>query len=217
MMDIFNPLVLANCLLVLSAAVCGFLSYYNIRSRVNKIWFLLMLILSLWGAAYVINVIYLTNITVQLIYISAILIPVVYFHFIQLFLFNNKQTTLFAGYLIAVLLVVALLCTDLIAVGYRQSVEFGGLHIIPGRLYVIFLIHFYFYALYGIGLLWKALHGSDGMRRRQVIFVMISALIGFVAGTTDFLFDLFNFYPVGHLFVFLVPALIMYGIFFDKK
>lgn len=62
----------------------------------------------------------------------------------------------------------------------------------------------------------KGFKDNEGLKKRQILYILLAAIIGFSGGMTNFLPQLFNIYPFGTFIVFLYPILITYGIFLPE-
>ena len=191
----------------------------NPKSTVVRLWFFLSLAVALWGIGYILTNMADNEVTaarhIRVVYFAASLIPVLFFHFIVSFIYKtNKFSFLLAGgYLLAAVFLILNFGTNYVIKGVRQLPDLGYYEEITAPGFYFFLVYFFFFALYAIWLLLKEYQHSDGIRRRQILYLILASVVGFIGGGSNFLADLTGAYPYGQLLVWLYPVLITYGIF----
>ncbi|MBI5221799.1 MAG: hypothetical protein HY979_03270 [Candidatus Magasanikbacteria bacterium] len=194
----------------------------NPKSPVVRLWFALSMAVTLWAVFYLKAssaesdpqaLLYL-----RLVYIGATLIPILFFHFIVSFLYKAKKylPLLIFGYGLSLLFLILNTSTNYIIKGVRYMEYFGRYEEVTTVGFNMFLLYFFFFAIYAVILLFRDYRRSDGIRRRQIFYIILAAIIGFVGGASNFLTDLTGIYPYGQFVVWLYPLLITYGIFIDE-
>jgi hypothetical protein len=138
-----------------------------------------------------------------------------FFHFVASFLFKDIKYKLLIilGYILGVGFLFLNTTTELVIKGVRYLENFGRYEEITTIGFKIFLTYFLFFAVMGIYLLFKGYRENGGIRRQQIVYIILASLCGFVGGSSNFVTDLTGIYPYGQMIVWLYPALITYGIF----
>lgn len=219
-----NFLIIATTfLLAIFAFSLGVFSLWrDPKSKVVKLWFLTSMAVTVWAVGYLLALFSNNDVTafraLRVVYIAASLLPIFIFHFITIFLFKNKQYKylIYLGYILALTFLVLTNMTTLIIKGAIFLENFGRYEEVTTVGFKIFLIYFLFYAFYGVYLLAKGYKENDGIRRRQIFWMLLAAIIGFTGGISNFIMDLTGIYPYGQLIVWVYPILITYGIFVDE-
>ena len=134
------------------------------------------------------------------------------------FLFKNikYRYLIYLGYTLGLVFLILTTTTNFIIKGVRYKEYFGRYEEVTAIGFKIFLVYFLFYAVYSIYLLVKGYKESDGIRRHQLFFLLLAAIVGFVGGVSNFVADLTGIYPYGQMIVWLYPIFITYGIFVDE-
>jgi len=188
----------------------------------NRLWFLLSLAITTWGAGHLMTI--LTNeysqakLAIYIVYIGAAFIPALFYNFVIIFTlryFWHRLTIARVGYLLAVILLFLILATKYIVQDVKITEPFGY-HEDFGPLFFLFLLYFFFYVGAGVRLLYQTFKDSDGFRQHQMYWILVASVIAFTGGATNFFYDFYSLhlvYPWGHLIVWVYPILITYGIF----
>ena len=203
--------------LVVFAAGLGFGLWVYSSNRKNSTscaWFYSSIAISFWGLGLYGVTSSNNEVTAlrwqYLLDFSAIFIPVFYLSFI--FNFLNRPRKNIERSLFAVTTLIALLSfTKYFKLGMTKV--FGFFWVEPGPIYLIFPIFFTIVVVYSLSLVAKSLLTSKSSKEKnQAIFVLISGIIGFGGGATNFFPQLFNVYPFGNYFVALYVALMSYSV-----
>jgi len=194
--------------------------YKNPKARVNQIWFVHNIIVTIWAASgYLIMV---TSrdvhgvINVKLTFVG-ILTAIFFFHFVTIFLYQEKahRLKIIIGYSISFLFVILLFASSLVLKDFSYLAGFGY-YAVPGVLFNYLVIFFFLYVAYSFYLLIKAYGVSDGIKKKQIFYILAGMVFGYLGASTGFLINLFNVFPYGWILVPFYPILITYGIFLKK-
>lgn len=199
----------------------GFFSLFkNPRSRVVWLWFLSSMAIGVWGVGMVVIAFAKSEAQAlfadKLLIAGSILIPILFYHFISALLYRERKDRIIiiVGYFLSLIFLVLNLKNSLV-VGASSRVGFE-FWLDIGRFYIPFFIYFLIYVIIAFINLVNGYLKSDGVRKRQLFYILVAMLIGFVGGVTDFFPELFNIYPFGNFVVFLYPLLMTYGLFLKK-
>jgi hypothetical protein len=219
-MSLYHLTLSTTVLLCLFSFSLGVFSLWrNPKAKVVRLWFLASIAVALWSLGYILILIFDDEVaalrSIKIVYFAAALIPILSFHFIAAFLFKDKshKYLIYFGYVVALVFLVLATTTSYVVKGVRYLKDFGHYEEINSSGFIPFLIYFFFFAIYGVVLLIKAYLQSDGIRRKQVFYLMLAITIGFIGGSFNFLTDLTGVYPYGQMIVWLYPVLVTYGIF----
>ena len=215
--------ILASILFVIFSFGVGIFSLAkNPKSRVVKVWFLTSMAIGLWGIGLLLLLVSKTEqqafLYSKLLHIGAAFIPIFFCHFILIFLYQEqkRKTFLILGYILATVFTV-LTFTGSLMVSKVVSDAFGfNFWFEVGSLYFVFITYFSLYAISAIYFLTKGYKQNDGIRRRQIFFLLIATIVGFGGGMSNFLPQTAGIYPFGHFVAWLYPLFITYGIFIDE-
>ena len=116
----------------------------------------------------------------------------------------------------AVIFIVLNFTNNYIVSGVRYMEGFGHYEKVTAVGFKLFLFYFFLYTIISFILLLYDYTKNDGIRRRQIFYLILASIIGFVGGTSNFVTDLTGIYPYGQIIVWLYPILITYGIFMDE-
>ncbi len=197
--------------------IFGIFVFLNKKNRLNFLWFLTSISISIWSLGFF-GVVYFTGynwvwFSQYLLDIGGILIPISFFNFIIKFLKlkNGYKKIAIFSWLIAVFLIV-LNFTTLFKKGMVPYENFNY-WINPGPFYFLFPLIFVFFSLYAFILLLKKFRESDDkIFRAQIKYIIIAHIIGFGGGVTNFFPQLFKVYPFGNYLVVLYVFFISYSI-----
>lgn len=195
-----------------------FVFLHDRRNPVNRMWAIFSLAFAWWSFNYGL----LTSshdremalLWSRLGHLGVICLPVTFAHFVLRFLGRNvggiRKLTLVAGY-ITTMLIMAVNAGD-VAFGtglFIQDVRpIAGFEFTTevGSLYAPFFVMFVGFIGYSVAELLVAYRRSVGLRRNQVMYVLLASIIGYSGGLTNFLpaFSV-DIYPYGN---YLVPLYI---------
>ena len=201
---------------LLSFAVGLFIFSKNRKSLINKTFALWTLSVTVW--AFGISIHTVTNdalsglIWSRILHAAAIFIPTFFLHFTFAILdIRDKKWILWVSYLGSIILF-AFNFTDLFMSGVRQVLNFKYFPI-AGPAYPLFVLMFAACVIYSLYNMFKAIKVSSGVKRNQIKYLFLGAVIGFSGGSTTF-FPVFNIkvFPIGNFFIFLYIVLIAYAI-----
>jgi len=221
-MSVLNILLISSIFLAaLLSFVLGIFSLIkNSRSKVVKLWFLTSTAVGFWSAALWLVLIANNRaegiLFSQLLHAVAVFIPIFFCHFVLTFLHKDGQKKLFLtiGYVLAVIFAIFSFSELIIP---DVSEKFGFSHWADaGSLYPLLLIYFWFYVLASIIFLYQGHKRADGINKKKIFYILLAAVIGFIAGGTSYLPQTVGIYAFGDFFVWLYPVLITYGIFVDE-
>lgn len=216
-LDIPNILLV---ILALSLGLYGFVK--NPKSRLVQVWFAVNMAVTAWAVGYILTNYSVSNsqafICLKIVYFAASLIPILFFHFVSSFLFKNYKyrILIYIGYISALFFLILNVLTNHIISGIRFMENYGSYEEIETKGFYFFLIYFFFFSFFSIGLLWKGYKESSGVRKRQIFYIALAALVGFLGGTSNFFTDLTGIYPYGQFVVWLYPLFITYGMYIDE-
>jgi len=220
---LFNALITTTGLLVILSFGLGIFSLIrNPKAKVVQLWFLLSMAVTIWSVGYVKSLLATESasgfLSLRIVYFGAALIPILYFHFVSTFLFLNKKFSylIYTGYALAFIFLILNTLTDLVIKGAKYLENFGYYEDVTNLGFKLFLAYFLFFAGFSIYLLFSVYRRSDGLRRRQIFYILLASLFGFLGGISNFVMDLTGSYPYGQLIVWLYPLLITYGIYIDE-
>ncbi len=212
-----NLFALSGLLIVVSCTVMAGLVYFpNRTSRVNRLWAIFCLAVSLWGlGALLIGLTpepRLALIWWRVAHVGIIFIPVLFYHFVVVFTNVRRPQVLAAAYAAAGLFLLAD-ATPLFVTHVRKV--FGAFYYNspPGPLYVPFVLFFVGMLLVSHLELWRSLHRARP-REQRILFrwFLVGTSIGFAGGATCFLpvFGI-DLYPVGNFAVPMFPLIMAYA------
>jgi len=218
-----NLIIITTSLLAIFAFSLGVFSLWrNPKARVVQLWFLTSMAVTIWAVGYLLALFAADDIAafgaLRIVYVGASLIPIFTFHFIATFLFKHIKYNflIYLGYALSLIFLILTTTTTTIIQGARYLENFGHYEEVTIVGFKIFLVYFLFYAIYSVYLLVKGYKENDGMRRHQLFFMILAAIIGFAGGISNFIMDLTGLYPYGQMIVWIYPILITYGIFVDE-
>lgn len=218
----FSIIIPTLLLIVFSFGLGIFSLYTNPKSRVVQVWFLMSMAVAVWSSGYLLTSLQADQSsafqTLRILYLGACFIPVLYFHFVTAFLFRNgrQKTLIIVGYALAVIFALLVLASNYIIKGARYLDGFGHYEDISYPGFLFFLAYFVFFV--GLAIIFLVIdhRRNGGVRRRQIFYILLASLIGFIGGATNFVTDLTGIYPYGQWVAWLYPVLITYGIFIDE-
>jgi len=148
----------------------------------------------------------------QWLYLGAIFIPTFFIQFVQSYLGKKKRILLISCYTISIVLLIfnftPFFVKDVVPKG---SFNYAS---VPGPVFPFFVLYFFLALLCSFFLIIKELRNSVGMKRNQLKFVLLGAIIGFAGGSTNYLlvFDVIRIPPIGNYFLALGLFMHFYAI-----
>ena len=219
----YTLLITATVLAIVFSFGLGVFSLWrNPKATVVRLWFLMSMAITVWGIGYLLALFApdpaVARHALRLVYFGAILVPMFFFHFVAHFTFRYPKVVVLtiAGYLLAGIFIALAVGTNLIIEGVRYLETFGYYEdiAIPG--FYFLMAYFWFYVVFALAMLIASYRRSDGIRRRQMLYILLASAIAFIGAGTNFLMDLTGWYPYGQLIVWLYPILVTYGIFVQE-
>jgi len=203
--------------LILSFILGIYTFILNSKMFVYRLWFLTCMAVVIWTGGYLLTITSNSSESavfyLKIVYVGATLIPILFFHFILKFLSINKKILLSIGYITLLVLLYLFIFTDSIIIGSNYLNQFGYYEKISEPVFYLYLLYFLFYTVFAVFYCLKKYTQADGFKKRQILYIVWAAIIGFGGGMSNFVMALTGWYPVGQFFVFLYPILITYGIF----
>jgi signal transduction histidine kinase len=197
--------------------VFGFFVYKkNKKSLLNRYWLGVSFFVGLWSLSLfaVVNARSSNSALAwqYLLDVSAILIPSFFLSFTLVLVdkYHIKKISFYLSWLSCLFLII-LSFTDFFKLGVLPLMDFNY-WIVPGSLYFIFPLFYGLHVIYIVYLLILAYKKSVGLKRGQIKYVLLTAIIGFSGGPTNFLPQLFNIYPFGNFLVVFYVVGIAYAI-----
>ena len=219
----YTLLITATVLAIVFSFGLGVFSLWrNPKATVVRLWFLMSMAITVWGIGYLLALFApdaaVARHALRLVYFGAILVPMFFFHFVAHFTFRYPKVVVLtiAGYLLAGIFIALAVGTNLIIEGVRYLETFGYYEdiAIPG--FYFLMAYFWFYVVFALAMLIASYRRSDGIRRRQMLYILLASAIAFIGAGTNFLTDFTGGYPYGQLIVWLYPILVTYGIFVQE-
>jgi len=146
-------------------------------------------------------------------HLAAIFVPVTFIHFVFVLLNElpkrKKQLTIF--YLIALGLGLSSFTNlSISGIVYKKIM---GYHLVPGPVYKVFSMVFFFLMFYGFFLMVKALRRSSGFKKNQIRYFLLGSILGFGGAISTFL-PLYNINipPLGILAIPCYGIILAYAI-----
>jgi len=192
----------------------------NWRSKINILWFLTTLSISIWAFSLGMeisspnyNIAFLWN---KILNIGAIFIPIFFYHFVSVFLEIEKKEKILiiSGYFFSVIVLFFFnIFTPFFVKGVPPKAGFEY-WIEVGPLYYLFFLFFVAYILRTIYLLFKYRRIVDKFKKFQINYLLIAIVFGFGGGITNFFPQVFNvnIFPIGNYLVALYAIFITYAL-----
>jgi len=218
-MGIFSIVALINT--ITSSVVGTVIFFSNPKSKVNQLFTLFTIAITIWSLAYFFWQIASNEIEalqwVKTLMLGAILIPFFYFHFVTLFIGKYQQFKylIWTGYLFATFFIIADVTNLLISTVTHKSTLFFSFDFWPtaGPLMLPFLGIWIFFAFYSAKLLWDKYKISKKTDKHYILLMWLGTLIGYIGGCTNF-FLWYNIpiSPFGNISTAVYVAFVAYGI-----
>ena len=213
----YTLLITATVLAIVFSFGLGVFSLWrNPKATVVRLWFLMSMAITVWGIGYLLALFApdaaVARHALRLVYFGAILVPMFFFHFVAHFTFRYPKVVVLtiAGYLLAGIFIALAVGTNLIIEGVRYLETFGYYEdiAIPG--FYFLMAYFWFYVVFALAMLIASYRRSDGIRRRQMLYILLASAIAFIGAGTNFLMDLTGWYPQGQRITLLYPFSLSY-------
>ncbi len=205
---------ISHILIGITAFFLGVFVLINSRKKINILFFLFSMSVSLWALFYSIWVISVDQevalFFAKLLNSIAILIPAFYFHWLMCLLEGCKdKKKIVLVYIVTVLFVITSF-TDFFISGI-QSISSFSYFPKSNWLHKLFLVEWVIIIFYGIIALLRLIKQSKDKRKAQLITVLIGTTIGFFGGSVNFLFMLGIDIVPAFLSVLVIVFPIMFG------
>jgi len=203
---------------ILIALTSFFLSIFVLaksRKKINVLFFLFSLAVSLWAVFYAIWVAsdnqQYALFFARTLNLFAIFIPVFYFHWLMCFLEKKAHKRIILVYTLTAIFAIS---------GYSDIFVSSVKNIEPfpyfpqsNWLHILFLVEWTIIVLYGVALLISAIKRSSNKKRKQLIAVLIGTTVGFIGGSFNFLFmlNIDILPPLASLLVIVFPIMSGYA------
>jgi len=189
----------------------------NRKSPINRLWIIFSFTVAFWSYSYFfwqtstersLALFWCRSLTV-----GAIFIPVTCLHFLLVWLkvYQNKKKVLFISYGISLICVILnftpLFVKDVLSISYFKYWPQAGVAYLP------FLIFWTWVVFYCLNIMFQAMRISTGIRRNQIKYVLLSTIIGFCGGFTNYpLWFGIKILPYGNILVSVYVAIMGYAI-----
>jgi len=214
-MSLFSISCLITFLVSFLFALFVFLS--NRKSRLNLLWLLTALSISVWSLGFwgvVSSKTYsLAWLSQCLLDFGGILIPILFFNFvIELSgLWERYKNSIKFSLTLGILLII-LSFTPLFKKEMAPYKTFNY-WVVPGHLYFLFPVVFVLFTFFAFALLVLThRRAKDKILKAQIKYVLLAQIFGFGGGITNFFPQLFKIYPFGNYFVIIYIVFISYAV-----
>lgn len=199
----------------------------NKKRKVNQLWFFFNLSITAWliglGKTMTVNNPEAALFWQRILYIGTIFIPYLFLYFCVVFTEKEEKfkKLLKINLLLVIIFIFSLFYGHLFIGKIKSQTDFGYWPVETGWLYYPFLLWFIFNVIYAFRLLKKRLKekGLNIIEKNQVLIIYYGTLIGFVAGSVNFLLDFNIIFPPFHNFfvifylIFTAFAVARYNLF----
>ncbi|MFA6525436.1 MAG: ATP-binding protein [Patescibacteria group bacterium] len=214
-----NAVAYSCIITIIFTFVLGFVVYFGQRkNRLNQIWLLVSIFISLWIIGLLGSVVSGNSNQAlfwqRLLYIGTALIPATFFHYSVVLVkkIEKYKRVVIELYSLATVFVV-LSFTTLFIVRVIERTYFNYWPVETGIVYPIFLFYFATVSFFSLRLIYKEYKITDGLRSKQLLYMFVASLIGFIGGSTNFVLDFnLNIYPIGNFFVSFYAIIMAYAI-----
>ena len=184
-----NPFALIGLLIGFSSTAISVMVVMKGKRKLHYIWAAFILGVAIWGfGSYKVATTFAIDPSIfwwKISYIGVIFIPVLFTHFTIEFL-SLKKRLLIIFYLLSTIFLFFNLFTDLFIKRVRYI--FGFYYISPPEvLYTFFVIIFFSLVIYCVIKFWQAHKSSSGIKKAQVKYFLLAAIVGFSGGAFSFL------------------------------
>jgi len=206
---------IAHILIALTSFCLSVFVLAKSRKKINVLFFLFSLSVSLWAVFYAIWVVsdnqYYALFFARTLNLCAVFIPAFYFHWLMCFLDKKERNKIALVYILTIIFAVAGY-SDIFVSGVKNISSFTYFPQ-SSWLHVLFLVEWVSIIVYGVVLLTGAFNKSIGKKRNQLKAVLIGTTVGFIGGSFNFLLMLnIDFLPpFASLLVIVFPIMIGYA------
>ncbi len=183
--------------------------------KINILFFLFTLAIVFWSLSYFFWQISITAAQAlswsRILMVGAIFIPVLYFHFIVIFLNIKNNFLVYLAYILAFVFLF-LDFTSYFVVDVSQKLDFKFWPS-AGPAYSVFLLIWLFYTVYTVYLLYRGFSAEKGIKRKQLMYILIGTIIGYAGGATNY-FLWYNILipPIGNVLESVYVLLVAFAI-----
>ena len=207
---------------VVAGLSCLFVYLKGRKQQLNQIWCFLSFAIAIWmvglGGTLIANDQNVALFYQRILYVGTILIPILFFHFCIILIEKGGEKKFITFFrinaLLAISFIFSLFFGDFFIKYVKTKTPFGYWPVEVGWLYYPFLLWFVFNVIYAFLLLSKEAKSKISViKRKQISNFFYGSLIGFIAGSINFLLD-FNivFPPFHNLFVILYLFFVAFAI-----
>ena len=218
MSDITLFFFISHIMTTIVALFLGIFVLLNVRNKMTILFFYMSVFIALWSLFYAIWAITDSHdnalIYAKILNFFSIFIPVLYFHWICVFLNRKNKCKLFLVFAYIFTGFVALFSFSNLFIDDVQHVMVFEYFPQSGIIHSIFLVYWIGVIFYSIFLLVIAYKKANGDYKKQILFVLLGAIIGFGGGAFNWplMFGVEIFLPVTSAMVLLVPLVWGYTI-----
>ncbi|PLX21356.1 hypothetical protein C0584_02910 [Candidatus Parcubacteria bacterium] len=213
----YNLFIISTLLTFFLSLMLSFFTYHrNKRSLLNISWAATTLLISVWSLCLwgVVRAGSIEEAEMwQLVLdVAAIFIPSSYLFFILVFLgiYKKKKLILFSSFIFAIFLSF-LTFSPIYKTGLSPIMDFNY-WVVPGPIYyflpIFYLVNISLFFYYLISYRRRA----SGIKKKQISYILFSAIIGFSGGPTNFFPQLFGIYPFGNFFLVFYVVVVSFSI-----
>jgi signal transduction histidine kinase len=192
----------------------------NTKNQIYKSFFLFCLSISFWSLFLYLNATAKDSgsalLWIKLLHAAAIFIPAFFLYFTYIFLSIDKEKVAETKIIFALCSTVALFSLSPILMGVGYKTVFGFFVCEPKLFYPTYLILFVLIIAFSYYELLRAYMSSLGLKRTQIVYLILATLIGWSGGTANFLINydinIFPLYPYGNYTILLYTLILAYAI-----
>src|SRR3990167_187160 len=179
----------------LNFITCLFLAIFvflrNPKSNLNRTFATFCFSISQWSLFYILwlstkNLV-LADLFMRTCMIGVIFLPVTFTHFVLVLTRTKQKKAVFILNYLSTFIIAATVYTPLYA---RKGGPISAFPywLVPGKFFLIHLIHFFINLVYSYLLIFKALKREKGLLREQIRYIILGTVIGFMGGWTNYLY-----------------------------
>ncbi len=183
-------------------------------SKINLFWFLVSLATGVWSLG-LFGVVFFTNksyawISQYVLDVGGIWVPIFFFNFI-LYVLSKKLMKIRLLSFAMGLALSALSFTSLFKLDISPKFDLNY-WIEPGKLYFLFPLAFLIFVGFSAGfVLREYCRTTNKIFKRQLLYILLTQIVGFGGGLTNFFPQLFNVYPFGNYLVIFYVVFMSYA------
>ena len=194
-----------------------FIVFKNPRNSLNRLAFLVNACIALYSFAYFFwqlqSSISLAAAWFKVLIVGIILIQVAFLHFVFSFteILNKRKTELFFYYAVNMAFIILNFTTGFF---YNLEPRFNiGYWPDPNPFFHVYLIFWLWQCVYGLFWLLKGLNKFSGLKREQLKYIILSAIVGFIGGASNWpVWYSINFPPYTNILITLYVIILFYAI-----